>query len=64
MLNRKILTGFLKLSVDVRDVVGDRLFLTKESIPDGVRIIALLTFLGLPDCRTDHVSHRTSNALK
>ena len=60
LLNRMILTRFLDLSVDLRNVVGDRLFLTRESIPDGVRIITLSTFLGLPNCCTDRVLHRTS----
>ena len=37
LLNQKILNKFLDLSVDLRDVVGDRLFLSRGIRRDGVR---------------------------
>jgi hypothetical protein len=40
--NRKMLTVFLVLSVDLRDVVGDRLFLSKGFHRDGACIIYLV----------------------
>jgi hypothetical protein len=42
LLNRRLLTGFLDLSVDLRDVVGDRLFLSRGIRRDGVRGISFI----------------------